>query len=161
MEWLNKISVCVCACACVCTCGCTCLCGYVYNDYRASLTQSYILLHVATSPLGKALGCSYLLHITSLIFRHSPGCFQSWRNGGGPASCSVDELTDLPTLNCRTGICLPLATPLPFPATSKCPQSSFSHPTLQDTPAKSAYCRPSALLLLLRRSWLRRVSAGL
>lgn len=160
MEWLNK-NQCVCARACECTCGCTCSCGYVYNDYKASLSRSYILLHVATSPLGKALQCSHLLRIKSLIFRNSPGCFQSWRNGGGPASCSVNELMELPILNCRTGIYLPWVTPLPFMATSKCPQSLFSHPPLQDTPTKSVCCRPLALPLLLRHSWLRRVSAGL
>lgn len=146
---------------CVYVCGCKCLCGYMYNDYRATLSHSCILVHVATSPLRKALEHSYLLCITSFLFSYSPGCFQSWRNGGWTASCLVNELTELPILNCRTGTYLPLVTPLPFLGTSKHLQSLFSHLPLQDALGKSSSCTPLALPLLLRHSWLCWVSAGL
>lgn len=144
MEWLNKISV------CVCTCGCTC--SGVRIMTAEPLSQSYISLHAATSPLGKALERSHPLRIKSLISRYSPGCFQSWRNGRGLPSRSVDGLMELPIRNSRTGVYLPLVMPLPFLAASKCPQSLFSHPFLQETAAKSAQGRPFTLPLPRGRS---------
>lgn len=143
MEWLNKTG------AGARMCGCTCSCGYVNNDPRASLSQSYSLLHVVTPLLGKALECSYLLCIKFLIFRYSPGWFQSWRNGGGPASCSVNELTALPLLDCRTGIYLPLVTASPFLATSKCrlQTPSLTAPS-QAFPAMPGLCWSLRWLLL-------------
>lgn len=146
---------------CVYVCGCTCSRGYVYNDNRATINQSYILVHAATSPLRKALEHSYLLCITSLVFSYSPGCFQSCRNGGWTTICLVNELTELPILNCRTGTYVPLVTPLPFLATSKHLENLFSHLPLQDTLGKPVGCTPLALPLLFRHSWMCGVSAGL